>query len=164
MVDEAVVSFQIKKRSSIYQNLTLRIKADSKKLISISTATSYDEIEGEINNGIILEAIKQLKQYFEGERKLFDLPIDSAQGTDFQKRVWKALRNIPYGETRTYGEIAAEIGSPKGARAVGMACNKNPLLIVTPCHRVIGSNGSLTGYACGLDVKQQLLAIETVEM
>lgn len=109
---------------------------------------------------ILEQAKQQLQEYLDGKRQRFDLPIDSEQGTDFQRKVWCALRNIPFGETRTYGEIAKAIGSPNGARAVGMACNKNPLLIVTPCHRVIGANGELTGFACGLDIKKKLLEIE----
>ena len=101
----------------------------------------------------------QLEAYFKGERRGFDLSIHM-QGTDFQKKVWKALQEIPYGQTRTYKQIAEYIGSPKAYRAVGMANNKNPLMIVIPCHRVIGSNGSLTGYAGGLDIKEELLTLE----
>jgi methylated-DNA-[protein]-cysteine S-methyltransferase len=82
------------------------------------------------------------------------------KGTEFQQKVWAALCEIPYGETRTYGEIAAAIGSPKAARAVGMACNRNPVWITIPCHRVVGSNGSLTGYAGGLEMKKFLLELE----
>jgi len=82
------------------------------------------------------------------------------EGTPFQQRVWQALSRIPYGETRTYGEIALEVGTSRGARAVGGACNKNPIWIAVPCHRVLGSNGSLTGYAYGTGVKQQLLTLE----
>ena len=82
------------------------------------------------------------------------------QGTPFQQKVWAALREIPYGETRSYGQIAAQVGNPKASRAVGMANNRNPIAIIVPCHRVIGANGSLTGYAGGLNVKQELLALE----
>ncbi|MFT4050518.1 MAG: methylated-DNA--[protein]-cysteine S-methyltransferase, partial [Solirubrobacterales bacterium] len=97
-------------------------------------------------------AERQLADYFSGERDSFDLPLDP-DGTDFQKRVWLALREIPYGETRSYGEIAAAIGSPTAARAVGGANNRNPIAVIVPCHRVIGSGGKLVGYAGGLERK-----------
>jgi len=101
----------------------------------------------------------QLQEYFAGKRKVFDLEL-APSGTDFQKKVWQALLKIPYGKTATYKEIAAAIGHPKAARAVGMACNKNPIAIIIPCHRVVGSNGSLTGYAGGLEMKKRLLELE----
>lgn len=104
-------------------------------------------------------ANQQLQEYFGGRRKTFDLPI-SPRGTPFQMAVWKALCEVPYGEVRTYGQIAAAIGNPKASRAVGMACNRNPLWIVIPCHRVVGSNRSLTGYAGGLEMKRTLLELE----
>ncbi|NCB92644.1 MAG: methylated-DNA--[protein]-cysteine S-methyltransferase [Clostridia bacterium] len=102
---------------------------------------------------------EQLKEYFEGKRRTFSFSI-SPQGTEFQRKVWKALEGIPYGEVKTYGQIASEIGSPKGSRAVGMANHNNPIPIVIPCHRVIGKNGSLTGYAGGLEKKTALLTLE----
>lgn len=101
----------------------------------------------------------QLQEYFCGKRSVFDFPINP-KGTPFQLAVWHELRKIPYGETRTYGEIAAAIGKPNASRAVGMACNRNPLWIVIPCHRVVGSNRSLTGYAGGLSLKRALLELE----
>ena len=101
----------------------------------------------------------QLQEYFRGARRSFDFPC-KPEGTPFQLVVWETLRGIPYGEIRTYGQIAAAIGKPGAARAVGMACNRNPLWIVIPCHRVVGSNQSLTGYAGGLDMKRSLLALE----
>jgi len=104
-------------------------------------------------------AAEQLVEYFAGKRKQFDVPIRPV-GTDFQEAVWKALLNIPYGETRSYKQIAQEIGSPAACRAVGMANNKNPISIIIPCHRVIGSNGALVGYGGGLEMKQKLLALE----
>lgn len=104
-------------------------------------------------------AKKQLDEYFAGERKVFDLPI-TFNGTDFQKKVWRALCEIPYGETRSYKEIAITIGNEKACRAVGMANNKNPITIIVPCHRVIGSNSKLVGYAGGLDMKKGLLELE----
>ena len=108
---------------------------------------------------LILNCKIQLEEYFAGNRKQFDLPL-APKGTDFQKRVWKALTDIPYGETRTYGEIAAAVGSPKAARAVGMANNKNPLGIIVPCHRVVGADGKLVGYAGGMEKKEWLLNLE----
>lgn len=102
---------------------------------------------------------KQIIEYLEGRLKEFSLPLD-LRGTDFQKKVWFELLKIPYGETRTYKEIAINIGLPKAYRAVGGALNKNPLLIVVPCHRVIGSNGHLVGFGGGLGLKERLLALE----
>jgi methylated-DNA-[protein]-cysteine S-methyltransferase len=101
----------------------------------------------------------QLKEYFDGKRKTFDLPI-VLHGTDFQVRVWNELINIPWGETRSYGELAAIAGNRKASRAVGMANNRNPLPIIIPCHRVIGHDGSLTGYAGGIELKKHLLELE----
>ncbi len=105
------------------------------------------------------ETLQQLRQYFAGKRQQFDLPI-SPQGTPFQERVWQELRKIPYGETASYGMIAQRIGKPKACRAVGMANSKNPMPIIIPCHRIIGKDGSLTGFGGGLPVKKQLLALE----
>jgi methylated-DNA-[protein]-cysteine S-methyltransferase len=101
----------------------------------------------------------QLTEYFEGRRRVFELPL-APEGTPFQLRVWNALLEIPYGETISYGELAARIGDRSASRAVGLANGSNPLPIVIPCHRVIGSNGKLTGYGGGLAVKQQLLVLE----
>lgn len=105
------------------------------------------------------EAVQQLNEYFSGKRKDFKLPLAPA-GTDFQQKVWKALLEIPYGTTTSYGELAKRIGRPKAPRAVGAANGQNPVAIVIPCHRVIGSNGKLTGYAGGLDRKEALLNLE----
>ncbi len=101
----------------------------------------------------------QLRAYARGELKEFSLPLDP-QGTPFQRAVWAALLKIPYGETRTYGEIATAIGHPGAARAVGMACRSNPIGLIIPCHRVVGGDGTLTGYAGGLDLKAKLLQHE----
>ena len=109
---------------------------------------------------LIKETIKQLSQYFEGKRNQFDLPLH-LDGTDFQVRVWNALLRIPYGQVWSYKRLAEEIGNPKACRAVGLANNRNPISIVVPCHRVIGSNGSLIGYASGLDNKRYLLDLES---
>lgn len=111
---------------------------------------------------LLAEAEQQLNEYFAGLRTVFDLPL-APRGTAFQRAVWEALQEIPYGETRTYGELAAAIGHPKASRAVGGACHRNPIAILIPCHRVIGSNRALTGYAAGLDIKQSLLSLEGVE-
>jgi methylated-DNA-[protein]-cysteine S-methyltransferase len=105
------------------------------------------------------KAIEQLDAYFKGERLTFDLKLN-ATGTDFQKKVWKELVKIPYGETISYGELAKRIGNPNASRAVGMANGKNPISIIVPCHRVIGKDGSLTGFGGGIDVKKRLLELE----
>jgi O-6-methylguanine DNA methyltransferase len=101
----------------------------------------------------------ELEEYAAGQRRQFTVPLDM-RGTPFQQRVWKALRAIPYGQTRSYGEIARRIGNPKAARAVGMANHENPVALIVPCHRVIASDGSLGGYACGLQKKSQILQME----
>lgn len=126
-------------------------------LLAISTHRSFEGVIQETK--LIKEAYRQFSEYLEGERKEFNLPF-KMQGTEFQKRVWKALCDIPYGETRSYKQIAQAIGNPKAVRAVGMANNKNPLLVIVPCHRVIGTNGQLVGYASGLEKKRLLLQLE----
>lgn len=105
---------------------------------------------------------KELEEYFMGDRKEFTFPIQP-KGTEFQKEVWRALQKIPYGKVKSYSDIAEYIKKPKAYRAVGNACNKNPILIVIPCHRVIGKNKELTGFALGLEVKERLLRIEKTE-
>ena len=105
------------------------------------------------------EAVRQLLAYFAGEQEAFDLPL-VPQGTPFQHAVWKRLCEIPYGETISYGELARRVGNPNASRAVGLANGSNPIPIVIPCHRVIGSNGKLTGYGGGLPIKEKLLALE----
>lgn len=123
------------------------------------TEIRFGDFGGDEPDAVITQAIKQLGEYFEGKRKSFELPLKPC-GTPFQKSVWSALRDIPYGETRNYGDIAKSVGNEKACRAVGMANNKNPIAIVIPCHRVIGADGSLTGYAAGLDIKKYLLDME----
>ncbi|MGI8988045.1 MAG: methylated-DNA--[protein]-cysteine S-methyltransferase [Bryobacteraceae bacterium] len=108
----------------------------------------------------LLAAVRQLRSYFEGDLQVFDLPLD-ARGTPFQTRVWRELQRIPYGETRSYADIANAIESPKAMRAVGAANGKNPIPIVVPCHRVIGSDGSLVGFGGGMEMKKRLLNLET---
>ncbi|KAB2835178.1 MAG: methylated-DNA--[protein]-cysteine S-methyltransferase [Candidatus Brocadia sp.] len=112
------------------------------------------------NDSFLKAETDVLNEYFHGRQVSFDFPIDLDQGTPFQKKVWKKLMTIPYGECRYYKWVAKEIGQPLASRAVGMANNKNPVPPIVPCHRVIGSNGSLTGYASGISVKKQLLEME----
>jgi len=112
-----------------------------------------------VSNAVISACIKQLDLYFAGKLQKFDLPLNPA-GTDFQKLVWAALQDIPYGQTRSYGDIAKTIGKPAASRAVGGANNKNPIYIIIPCHRVVGANGALTGYGGGINRKVSLLELE----
>jgi len=105
------------------------------------------------------DVVSQLTEYFAGERQRFELPL-APEGTPFQQRVWRELQDIPYGATISYGQLAARIGQPTASRAVGLANGSNPLAIVIPCHRVIGANGTLTGYGGGLPIKERLLALE----
>jgi methylated-DNA-[protein]-cysteine S-methyltransferase len=108
---------------------------------------------------VLVETTRQLEEYFAGRRKQFELRLDPS-GTSFQRSVWRALMTIPFGETRSYGQIAQQIGRPGAARAVGAAAGRNPLSIVAPCHRVVGSTGALTGFAGGLAIKAHLLVVE----
>ncbi|WP_095168966.1 methylated-DNA--[protein]-cysteine S-methyltransferase [Pseudomonas sp. Irchel 3H3] len=119
-------------------------------------------LQEDIHSPLLQETERQLQQYFAGEREHFDLQLDFV-GTEFQQKVWQALLTIPFGETRSYSQIAQQIGNPKAVRAVGAANGKNPISIVTPCHRVIGASGSLTGFAGGLEAKQYLLGLEGKE-
>ena len=113
-----------------------------------------------IYSQIVSTCKEELDAYFAGKLEKFTIPLEFVRGTDFQRAVWKALQSIPYGETRSYKDIATMIGNPKAVRAVGGANNKNPIGIVIPCHRVIGSSGKLVGYAGGLDKKEMLLKLE----
>lgn len=133
----------------------LYIMADEKFLLRVG----FNPIILTEPNEIIIKTIKQLEEYFKGDRKYFDLPLNP-KGTEFQKQVWSQLIKIPYGKTKSYKEIAISIGKLKGYRAIGNANNKNPIAIIIPCHRVIGSNNKLTGYAGGLVIKQFLLEHE----
>lgn len=141
----------------------IEIIEENEKIIELNI---YNEEKNEQKNNIIekdtkllLEVEKQLREYFEGKRTKFEIPLNP-KGTEFMKKVWKELLKIPYGETRTYKEIAEKTGNSKASRAVGMANNKNPIPIIIPCHRVIGSNNKLVGYALGLDMKKYLLDLE----
>ena len=109
---------------------------------------------------LLAEAMRQLAEYFAGERREFELPL-APEGTPFMRRVWAELVKVPYGATATYGEIAERIGNPGGSRAVGLANNRNPIAIIIPCHRIIGSSGKLVGYAGGVELKERLLALES---
>lgn len=139
-------------------------------IISITEENNYitdisfvkDEVDKKIpliETPLLKEAAVQIREYLNGKRKLFNLPI-SPSGTEFRQKVWTALQTVPYGETRSYKEIAVQICNENACRAVGMANNKNPLPIIIPCHRVVGSNGKLVGYAGGLDIKKYLLNLE----
>lgn len=120
------------------------------------------EAEEERAHAVLTQAERQLAEYFAGKRSEFDLPLD-CRGTPFQQSVWEALRTIPFGETRSYSEIARQVGRPRAVRAAGAANGRNPVAIVTPCHRVIGAGGQLTGFAGGLEAKAYLLTLEKGE-
>ena len=131
-----------------YQDETLKLLKRTDKTSDYGKKTDFTDL-----------VYKKIMEYLHGERTTFDIPYE-LEGTDFQKKVWKELTRIPYGQTRTYKDIASAIGNKNASRAVGMANNKNPLMIVVPCHRVIGTNGKLVGYAGGLDMKKELLDLE----
>jgi O-6-methylguanine DNA methyltransferase len=135
------------------------VAGDGNSIVEIHFAGAKPKPEWIRDDAALVGAASQLCAYFAGELCAFDLPLD-ARGTEFQKSVWRALRAIPYGETTTYSAIAAGIGRPNAVRAVGAANGANPIPIVIPCHRVIGSSGSMTGFGGGIDVKRQLLALE----
>ncbi len=139
----------------------VEIGYEDEKIVSISS--KEEQKPGPNQEGVHSElsdrAFAQLSEYFEGKRRTFDLPL-KLNGTKFQVAVWRALLDIPYGETRSYQEIASAVGNPKACRAVGMANRNNPIWIVVPCHRVIGADGRLTGYAGGVEMKRSLLELE----
>lgn len=146
----------------------LRIKAEMGAVTELDMAEKQDVeyapgewkiLEGDREEHLLKQTIQQLQEYFAGQRRDFTIPIRT-NGTPFREKVWEALRTIPYGETRSYGQIAAQVGKPKASRAVGGANHHNPVMILTPCHRVIGADGSLTGFGGGLDVKEKLLQLE----
>lgn len=140
----------------------LKIEADELGICGVSLYGNKTEQQPKNQSSCspyLLQAQEELEEYFSGKRKTFSVPL-SLHGTKFQKRVWSALCEIPYGETRSYSEIAAAVDNPKACRAVGMANNKNPIMIMVPCHRVIGKDGSLVGYGGGLSIKKKLLKLE----
>lgn len=140
----------------------IRIEENHFGITSLRFVDNKTETTLSGGNGVYLEDVRsQISEYFAKKRKTFDIPL-SITGSEFQKKVWSALRNIPYGETRSYQQVAEAVGSRDAARAVGMANNRNPVLIIIPCHRVVGKSGKLAGYAGGIDRKQYLLEMETV--
>lgn len=138
----------------------LSLIEEDNKIMAIEIGKKMEQEEFVVKETPLLqETQKQVIEYLEGNRKNFTIPF-SLKGTKFMKAVWTALQEIPYGEVRNYGQIAKKVGNPKAARAVGMANHRNPLPILIPCHRVIGTSGKLVGYACGLEIKQFLLELE----
>ncbi len=138
----------------------MSISDDGTEIISMEVAGDISECTSNIHETeLIRRAYEQLIEYLDGRRTSFDLPLNP-EGTEFQKKVWAALCNIPYGETRSYKQVAEAVGNPKASRAVGMANNRNPIMIFIPCHRVIGADGSLVGYGGGLHIKEKLLTVE----
>lgn len=137
----------------------LKLVCTNDALISVDFVQKCEKNSAKLTD-IMLTCKDQLDKYFKGEVKEFDIPLAFERGTEFQRSVWEALCTIPFGETRSYKDIATYIGNPKAVRAVGGANNKNPIGIIVPCHRVIGSNGKLVGYASGLDKKEWLLTHE----
>lgn len=144
---------------------TIKIVADGNGIVGIDfvdkSKGKFSSDDLKIQNEHLKNCVKQLDDYFQGKRKEFELKL-YLKGTDFQKKVWKELLKIPFGKTISYGEVAKRIKNPKAVRAVGQAVGKNPISIVVPCHRVIGSDGSLTGYASGLHRKKWLLKHEGI--
>jgi methylated-DNA-[protein]-cysteine S-methyltransferase len=141
-------------------NCSLRLTAGASGIQSLELNPTSDPVGPQDDSyPPIREALRQLEAYFAGERAVFDLPLDMS-GTTFQKRVWQALLEIPYGATCSYLELATVVGNPAAVRAVGAANGRNPIAIVVPCHRVIGANGKLVGYGGGLPMKQMLLELE----
>ncbi len=137
----------------------IRVETENEEVISLKKLNETPKDFGQMS--IFSDKVfDEISEYFDGKRRNFTFKTN-AKGTDFQKKVWSALCEIPYGETRTYKEIAKAIGNEKASRAVGMANNKNPLHIVVPCHRVIGANGKLVGYAGGVEMKENLLKMES---
>lgn len=142
--------------------MPLTLVCDDEALLCVNFGAAEPDGAVRKRTELIEKVSDQLKEYLTGERKTFDLPL-RPEGTEFQKKVWDALTAIPYGETRSYQEIAVQIGNPKACRAVGMANNRNPIPVIIPCHRVIGANKSLVGYGGGLDIKVKLLEMEIPE-
>ncbi len=147
----------------------LKLVANNRGLLALlwndgkmASKAFQDAEEQKKSHPILDQAENQLKEYFRGARTSFSLKLD-LQGTTFQKKVWQALLTIPFGETRSYGQIAVQVGSPRAVRAVGGANGRNPISIIVPCHRVIGASGHLTGFGGGLKVKSQLLELEKRE-
>ncbi len=145
----------------------LRLRTDGVALTAVEFTPwggQLAESDRDLRHPVLAASCDQLREYFAGERQRFDLRVDPA-GSDFSRRVWRALADIPYGQTRSYGQVAAALGlAPAAARAVGGANGRNPVPVVLPCHRVVGADGSLTGYAGGVERKRVLLALETTAL
>jgi methylated-DNA-[protein]-cysteine S-methyltransferase len=140
----------------------LRLTADDDALTGIERVARAAKPETPPND-VLKRTARELTEYFSGQRSRFTVPVKFA-GTDFQERVWKALQRIPFGQTCSYGQIAASIGKSTAVRAVGGACHRNPVMIIVPCHRVVGANGSLTGFGGGLPMKEWLLRHEGITL
>lgn len=137
----------------------LTLRGSQNRLLSVDWGDCRQEGEELSPSYITQQTAAELEQYFAGERERFSVVLQLL-GTDFQLRVWEALLRIPFGQSRSYGEIAEDVGSPRGARAVGAACHVNPIAVVVPCHRVVGQLGALTGYNGGVEIKERLLLLE----
>lgn len=158
--DECVKEFLLHQKVFDSPIGRLLITADEEGICEIRLMNPDEEPEEEEKISFLPAcAAQQLEEYFAGRRQRFELPL-SRRGTAFEREVWQALEAIPFGETRSYGQLAAQLGKPNAARAVGGACARNPLLIIVPCHRVIASSGALTGFAAGMDAKRLLLELE----
>lgn len=144
-----------------YNQRIFTLTADENSLLELRLHKNFNNESLKKQNIILKNTVTQLDEYFQGKRKSFELPI-KLNGTEFQQKVWQNLQKIPYGKTISYKQLADMCGNPKASRAVGMANNKNPIAIIVPCHRVIGTNGKLTGYAGGLDLKSELLKLEKI--
>jgi len=145
----------------------LKISAEEESIIGLSLEVQevmQKSISETPPTALLKETCKQLEEYFSGKRTTFTLPIAYPCGTPFQHSVWNALRDIPYGETRSYEDIAVAIGNPKAVRAIGQANTCNPILLLVPCHRVINKNGTIGGFGCGVKIKKQLLQLEGIEL
>lgn len=142
----------------------LRIQEEEGKLTGIHLLTDGEPEGMESPSEVTKEAARQLLEYFDGKRTEFDLPLDFSQGSSFRQKVWKEMAQIPYGRTVSYGELAAKAGSKKACRACGTAVGRNPFIIVVPCHRVIKGDGSIGGFAPGVDKKRILLNVEGIEI
>jgi O-6-methylguanine DNA methyltransferase len=139
--------------------VVLQVAASELGVCGVWIGRAPRECAAESGKAFLSAAVRQLREYFDGARREFDLPLD-LRGTRFQLQVWRAVTKIPYGETRTYAQIASQIGNPKATRAVGGANGRNPAPIIVPCHRVVATGGGLGGYSAGLDFKSRLLALE----
>jgi len=143
-------------------SISVNSQGDVTEIYTRDSRDRFQSNPGYLQDDALVQPVaQQIIEYARGERKIFDVKLNPS-GTEFQKKVWELLIHIPFGETRTYGQLAAELGNPNASRAVGRANATNPISIIVPCHRVIGASGDLTGYAGGLDMKQRLLTLEGI--